>query len=157
MVGGGETVLHAELLAHVGPDGGGELAAAVGGELGGHAKAGHPRGDEGVGAGGGLHVLERDSLNPAGGAVDHGKQVPFAATCSGEGPDQVHVDVQEPLERHGNGLEGGGGLLGDLGTLTVLAVTTPGQHIFVHRLPDDTAALFPFSVSWLHLRLHPER
>jgi hypothetical protein len=48
------------------------------------------------------------------------------------------VDLQEPLERHGDGLESGGGLLGDLGTLAVLAVTTPGQHVFVHRLPDDT-------------------
>ena len=48
------------------------------------------------------------------------------------------MHVQKPLARHGDGLDCGGRLLGDLGTLPVLAVVTPSEHILVHCLPDDT-------------------
>jgi hypothetical protein len=92
-------------------------------------------GDEGVGACRGLHVLDKNSLDPVGGVVDHHEEVPAAITRCGEGPNQVHVDVQEPLARHWDGLNGGGWLLGDSGTLAVL---TPGERVSVHALPDNT-------------------
>jgi hypothetical protein len=129
VVGGGKAMLNSQLLAHVGPQGGCKLAPAVGGELARHAEASHPRGNEGVRARGGL--------NPAGRVVYHREEVSATIACSGEGAEEVHVHVQEPLAWHGDGLDGGGGLLGDLGPLAVLAVPAPGEDIPVHALPDD--------------------
>jgi len=120
VIGGGEAVLDPQLLAHVGPQRGGELSPTVGGELARHAETSHPRGNESVRARGRLHVLERDRFNPAGRAVYHSEQVPAAIPCSGEGTDEIHVHVQEPLAWHRDGLHGGGGLLGDFGPLAVL-------------------------------------
>ena len=128
MVGGGEAVLDTLLLADVGPDGGGELMSLVRGELSWHAKAHHPCGDEGIGAHRGLHVLEGDSLNPAGSAINHREEVSAAIVCCGERANQVHLVVQEALVWHGDGLDGRGWLLGDFGALAVLTIMAPGKH-----------------------------
>jgi hypothetical protein len=55
-------VLHAQLAAEGLPDGRGELGSPVRSDESGDAEPGHPAADQGVRAGGGGHVPERDGF-----------------------------------------------------------------------------------------------
>jgi hypothetical protein len=52
---------------------------------------------------GGLHILERDSLQPSGGPVNHGKQILVALWRRRKRANQVDVQMGEPLGRYRNG------------------------------------------------------
>ncbi|MFN9953163.1 MAG: hypothetical protein ACK55I_08690, partial [bacterium] len=95
----------------------------------------HPRVDEGLYAGLGLHVAERDGLQPAGGSVHHGEDVCRAVLCYRKRPHKVHVHVAEPLSWHVDGLDWSCWLAGHLGPAAPLAVPHPGGHVGVHTPP----------------------
>jgi len=78
VVGRGGDVLDHQLLSGGGPDGGGELASPVHGDVGGDAEPGYPVADEGLHAIVDVHGGQGDGLQPPAGPVYDGEQVPEA-------------------------------------------------------------------------------
>ena len=85
-----------------------------------------------VGGGGGG---ERNSLRPAGGMVNHRKEV-CVAGGRGERTNQINMNVRKPLSRNRNMLRRDVGVAVDFGSLTGETGVTPGSDVTRKMRPD---------------------
>ena len=80
---------------------------------------------------------ERNSFRPAGGTVNHRKEV-CVAGGRGERANQINVNVRKPLSRNRNMLRRDVGVAVDFGSLTGETGATPGSDVTRKMRPDIT-------------------
>jgi len=138
VVGSGLVVDDPENRAQTLPEGRDELWATVRGQMGRDPKTGDPVGDEGVGAVGGGGGGHGDGLRPPGGAVHDGEKI-FSPGGGRQRSNQVHMEVAEPPGGHGDDLDRGLRMAGDLASLAIKAGPGPGQGVRGHGRPEKSS------------------
>jgi hypothetical protein len=98
-------VLDVQEGAQGGPQGRGELGAAIRCDDSGHFKTAHPSLKQSRGSVKGSHTGKRNDLWPPGGPVDKREKMGLPLR-RGQQPRQVHLDVAESLCGDGNELSG---------------------------------------------------
>ena len=88
-------------------------------------------GDEGGGGGHGY------GLGPPGGAVHDGEEI-LSPGGGRQGPNLVHMEMAEP-RGHGDELDWGLRVTGDLAALAIKAGPGPGEGVRDHRRPEKLA------------------
>ena len=113
-----------------------KLGTTIRGDNGRNTKSGDPGMDEGRSAVGG-NGGERNSFRPAGGTVNHSKEV-CVTGGRGERANQINMNVRKPLSRNRNMLRRNFCVAVDFGSLTGETGATPGSDVTGKMRPDIT-------------------
>ena len=100
------------------PKGRDKLGATIRGQMGWDSKTGDPVHNEGVGTVGGGGGGHGDGLRPPGGEVHDGEEV-LGPGGGRQAPDEVHMEVAKPPGGHGDDLDWGLRMPGDLAALVI--------------------------------------
>ena len=138
VVGSGQVVGDAEEAGQLLPQTRSKLAPAISHDGGRDAETRHPVAQEGPGAGLGGDGGQRNRLHPAGEPVHHGEKIGVTLRFW-QRAHEVQVDGRKASVGHGQDIERGLGMTGDLGSLAVKASTAKLFDLLGHVPPDKTS------------------